>query len=317
MAVVIDPTVPTELIPTPATKSSSSNAAGPNTNLDAPLTNTSAPATEARTTTRADLRISVGESRPSSNGRALEFTLTRSGHLSETSRVQVNTEGYVADLVASVQGQVVFAPGVVSQKVLIPLMANLPQEQQALDPYAVESLRNVSVRLNLLPEGSSGPRSTSVVGLNALNAFTPELPNPSRPLTADQLNPATLFERNVALQFPTALWLTAIANSPGEPIQFGFDNPQGQQLNDVRLVDRISGDLASLFDAANVGTAVIYGDSVESPSTDLFFSVEDGGRFDHDGLANSQITLAAAGALAPPVPCSLVIGCCAPQAPAA
>ena len=306
MAVVIDPTVPTELIPTPATKSSSSNAAGPNTNLDAPLTNTSAPATEARTTTRADLRISVGESRPSSDGRALEFTLTRSGHLSETSRVQVNTEGYVADLVASVQGQVVFAPGVVSQKVLIPLMANLPQEQQALDPYALESLRNVSVRLNLLPEGSSGPRNTSVVGLNALNAFTPELPNPSRPLTADQLNPATLFERNVALQFPTALWLTAIANSPGEPIQFGFDNPQGQQLNDVRLVDRISGDLVSLFDAANVGTAVIYGDSVDSPSTDLFFSVEDGGRFDHDGLANSQITLAAAGALASPG--SLLVG---------
>jgi hypothetical protein len=306
MAVVIDPTVPTEMIPTPATKSSSSNAAGPNTNLDAPLANTSAPATEARTTTRADLRISVGESRPSGDGRALEFTLTRSGHLSETSRVQVNTEGYVADLVASVQGQVVFAPGVVSQKVLIPLMANLPQEQQALDPYAVESLRNVSVRLNLLPEGSSGPRSTSVVGLNALNAFTPELPNPSRPLTADQLNPATLFERNVALQFPTALWLTAIANSPGEPIQFGFDNPQGQQLNDVRLVDRISGDLVSLFDAANVGTAVIYGDSVDSPSTDLFFSVEDGGRFDHDGLANSQITLAAAGALASPG--SLLVG---------
>jgi hypothetical protein len=306
MAVVIDPTVPTELIPTPATKSSSSNAAGPNTNLDAPLANTSAPATEARTTTRADLRISVGESRPSSDGRALEFTLTRSGHLSETSRVQVNTEGYVADLVASVQGQVVFAPGVVSQKVLIPLMANLPQEQQALDPYAVESLRNVSVRLNLLPEGSSGPRSTSVVGLNALNAFTPELPNPSRPLTADQLNPATLFERNVALQFPTALWLTAIANSPGEPIQFGFDNPQGQQLNDVRLIDRISGDLVSLFDAAKVGTAVIYGDSVDSPSTDLFFSVEDGGRFDHDGLANSQITLAAAGALASPG--SLLVG---------
>jgi hypothetical protein len=306
MAVVIDPTVPTELIPTPATKSSSSNAAGPNTNLEAPLANTSAPATEARTTTRADLRISVGESRPSSDGRALEFTLTRSGHLSETSRVQVNTEGYVADLVASVQGQVVFAPGVVSQKVLIPLMANLPQEQQALDPYAVESLRNVSVRLNLLPEGSSGPRSTSVVGLNALNAFTPELPNPSRPLTADQLNPATLFERNVALQFPTALWLTAIANSPGEPIQFGFDNPQGQQLNDVRLIDRISGDLVSLFDAAKVGTAVIYGDSVDSPSTDLFFSVEDGGRFDHDGLANSQITLAAAGALASPG--SLLVG---------
>jgi hypothetical protein len=306
MAVVIDPTVPTELIPTPATKSSSSNAAGPNTNLDAPLANTSAPATEARTTTRADLRISVGESRPSSDGRALEFTLTRSGHLSETSRVQVNTEGYVADLVASVQGQVVFAPGVVSQKVLIPLMANLPQEQQALDPYAVESLRNVSVRLNLLPEGSSGPRSTSVVGLNALNAFTPEIPNPSRPLTADQLNPATLFERNVALQFPTALWLTAIANSPGEPIQFGFDNPQGQQLNDVRLVDRISGDLVSLFDAAKVGTAVIYGDSVDSPSTDLFFSVEDGGRFDHDGLGNSQITLAAAGALASPS--SLLVG---------
>ena len=306
MAVVIDPTVPTELIPTPATKSSSSNAAGPNTNLDAPLANTSAPATEARTTTRADLRISVGESRPSSDGRALEFTLTRSGHLSETSRVQVNTEGYVADLVASVQGQVVFAPGVVSQKVLIPLMANLPQEQQALDPYAVESLRNVSVRLNLLPEGSSGPRSTSVVGLNALNAFTPELPNPSRPLTAEQLNPATLFERNVALQFPTALWLTAIANSPGEPIQFGFDNPQGQQLNDVRLVDRINGDLVSLFDAAKVGTAVIYGDSVDSSSTDLFFSIEDGGRFDHDGLANSQITLAAAGALASPG--SLLVG---------
>ena len=306
MAVVIDPSVPTELIPTPPTKSSSSSAAGPNTNLEAPLISTSAPSTEARTSTRADLRISVGESHPSSDGRALEFILTRSGHLSETSRVQVNTEGYVADLVASVQGQVVFAPGVVSQTVLIPLMANLPQEQQALDPYAVESVRNVSVRLNLLPDGSSGPRITSVVGLNAINAFTPELPNPSRPLTAAQLNPTTLFERNVALQFPTALWLTAIDNGPEEPIQFGFDNPQGQQINDVRLVDRISGDLVSLFDAANVGTAVIYGDNNDSPSTDLFFSVEDGGRFDQDGLTNSQITLAAAGALASPG--SLLVG---------
>ena len=306
MAVVIDPTVPTELIPTPATTSSSSTTTGANTNLEAPLASTSAPSTEARTSTRADLRISVGESRPSSDGRALEFTLTRSGHLSETSRVQVNTEGYVADLVSSMQGQVVFAPGVVSQKVLIPLMANLPQEQQALDPYAVESLRNVSVRLNLLPESSSGPRSTSVVGLNAINAFTPELLNPSRPLTAAQLNPAPLFERNVALQFPTALWLTAIANGPEEPIQFGFDNPQGQQLNDVRLVDRISGDLVSIFDAANLGTAVIYGESDKSPSTDLFFSVEDGGQFDQDGLTNSQITLAAAGALASPG--SLLVG---------
>jgi len=306
MAVVIDPTVPTELIPTPPTTSSSSTTTSANTNLEAPLASASVPSTEARTSTRADLRISVGESRPSSDGRALEFTLTRSGHLSETSRVQVNTEGYVADLVASVQGQVVFAPGVVSQKVLIPLMANLPQEQQALDPYAVESLRNVSVRLNLLPEGSSGPRSTSVVGLNAINAFTPELPNPSRPLTASQLNPAPLFERNVALQFPTALWLTAIANGPEEKIQFGFDNPQGQQLNDLRLIDRISGDLVSLFDAANLGDAVIYGDSSDSPSTDLFFSVEDGGRFDQDGLANSQITLAAAGALASPG--SLLVG---------
>lgn len=306
MAVVIDPSVPTELIPTPPTKSSSSSAAGPNTNLEAPLISTSAPSTEARTSTRADLRISVGESHPSSDGRALEFTLTRSGYLSETSRVQVSTEGYVADLVASVQGQVVFAPGVVSQKVLIPLMANLPQEQQALDPYAVERIRNVSVRLNLLPDGSSGPRITSVVGLNAINAFTPELPNPSRPLTAAQLNPATLFERNVALQFPTALWLTAIANGPEEQIQFGFDNPQGQQLNDVRLIDRISGDLVSLFDAANLGVAVIYGDSSDSPSTDLFFSVEDGGRFDQDGLINSQITLAAAGALASPG--SLLVG---------
>lgn len=306
MAVLIDPTVPTELIPTPPTKSSSSSTPGPETNLDSPLDTVSVPSTMARASTRDDLRISVGESRPSSDGRALEFTLTRSGYLSETSRVQVSTEGYVADLVASVQGQVVFAPGVVSQKVLIPLMANLPQEQQALDPYSVEKIRNVSVQLNLLPDGSSGPRITSVVGLEAINAFTPELPNPSRPLTAAQLNPATLFERNVALQFPTALWLTAIANGPEEQIQFGFDNPQGQQLNDLRLIDRISGDLVSLFDAANLGAAVIYGDNSDSPSTDLFFSVEDGGRFDQDGLINSQITLAAAGALASPG--SLLVG---------
>lgn len=306
MAVLIDPTVPTELIATPPTKPSSSSPPGPETNLDSPLDTVSVPSTMARASTRDDLRISVGESRPSSDGRALEFTLTRSGYLSETSRVQVSTEGYVADLVASVQGQVVFAPGVVSQKVLIPLMANLPQEQQALDPYSVERIRNVSVRLNLLPDGSSGPRITSVMGLNAINAFTPELPNPSRPLTAAQLNPATLFERNVALQFPTALWLTAIANGPEEQIQFGFDNPQGQQLNDIRLIDRISGDLVSLFDAANLGAAVIYGDNSDSPSTDLFFSVEDGGRFDQDGLINSQITLAAAGALASPG--SLLVG---------
>ena len=295
MAVVIDPTVATELIATPPTQSSSSTAPGADTNLEAPLAGSSAPVTEARTSSRDDLRISVGESRLSDDGRALEFNLTRSGHLSETTRVEVNTEGYVADMVASVQGQVVFAPGVVSQTVLIPLMDNLPQEQQQLDPYAVESLRNVSVRLNLLPEGSTGPRTTSVVGLNAIHAFTPQLEDPARPLSAAQLNPASLFERNVALQFPTALWLTAIANGPDEAIQFGLANPQGQQINDVRLVDRLSGDLVSLFDAASAGTAVIYGDNAETPSSDLYFSVADGGRFDQDGLANGQITLAAAG----------------------
>jgi hypothetical protein len=300
MAVLIDPSVPTTLIPTPATQSSRNPNAMPGTSLESEQATLRAPVvTAAAPGSRDNLRINVSESSRSDDGRSLIFTLSRSGYLAETSRVAFNTLGYVADLVPSVQGQVVFAPGVTSQEVRIPLMASLPGEEASLDPYDNPLSSDISLELTLLPAGSVGPRSTSVLALNALNAFTPELDNPSRPLPANLVDPAKLFSRHIALQLPTALWFTAEAIN-SDPIRFGLDNPQGQPLNDIQLLDRVSGSLVSLFQAADAGEAVIYGDNYLSPSSDLYFSVNDGGRFDQDGLADNQITLAAAGAITSP-----------------
>jgi len=212
MAVVMDPAVPTTLIPTPPSVSSAAAPATPGTSLEAIASGDSTPAPLLnRRGTRDDLRINVSASQLSADGRFLSFTLTRSGLTDETTRVNANTSGYVADQVPSVQAQVVFAPGVVTQELRIPLMRNLPQEEAATNPYDQALRQDVSLNLSLLSADATGPSVTSTLALNALNAFTPELESPTRPLPTTALEPAALFSRDTALQFASALWLTAQA----------------------------------------------------------------------------------------------------------
>jgi hypothetical protein len=300
VAVLMDPSVATSLTPTPATTSSSPLIPAPSTSLESTTAPNSAPVSLITSpASRDDLRISVSQASPSADGRALVFTLTRSGYLTETTRVAVNTTGYVDDHVPSVQGQIVFAPDETSKQVVISLMRQLPQEQASVNSADTSLSSDITLHLDLLPAGSNGPRSTSVMALNAIDAYTPELDSPSRNLDPSLLQPASLFASNLAVQLPTALWFNAKAIN-NDPIRFGLDVPQGAPLNDIQLLDRLTGKLVSVFGAAAAGDAVIYGDDYLSPSTDLYFSVTDGGRFDQDGEANGEITIAADGALTSP-----------------
>ena len=303
IAVVMDPAVSTTLIPTPPTRSSASLTPQSGTNLEADpawLTTTAASApTATAAASYENLRISVSEPQLSDDGGFLVFSLHRSGFLDQTTRLFVNTNGYINDSIPSLQGQVVFLPGVSTQQVLVPRMQQLQDELNTHNPYDKNLSQEVSLSLSLLPQDSYGPRSTAVLALNALNAVTPELDTPSRPLPSSVLDPAQLFDRNLSFQLDSALWITAQATN-NEPIRFGLNNTQGAALNDIQLLDRTTGAMSSIVNAAWAGDATIYADNYLSPSTDLYFSLIDGGRYDQDGLANGQITLAAAGARTSP-----------------
>ncbi|MEB3277183.1 MAG: LamG-like jellyroll fold domain-containing protein [Cyanobacteriota bacterium] len=304
IAVLMDAAVPSTLTPTPPTRSSASLPTPSNTNLEADpttgISTTAAPvAVTASPSSYADLRITASEPVLSDDGRFLVFSLHRSGHLDDTTRLLANTDGYIADAVPSYQGQVVFSPGETTQQLRISRMQQLPHELAAINPYDNPLAQSVSLSLALLPQHSNGPRTTAGFTLNALNAYTPELNSPSRPLPSAALNRGRLFSSNLSFQLDSALWMTAESIND-EPIRFALDNPQGLALNDIQLLDRNTGTMTSIINAAWAGEATIYGDNYLSPSSDLYFSITDGGRFDQDGRANGQITLAAAGARTSP-----------------